>query len=444
MSVTTIEGPIHGGDRGWPFGAAAFDLGNHGYIEEEYFLSGTAARYDHEPGTGRSFDGKWSVRPTATAPYRVRMLVRRPADAARFNGTVVLMWNNVSIGYEIFTGESDALYRIGCAFVGVGVQRIGIDGYPEGDNRGLRAWDPRRYSELGVADDAYSYDIFTAAAQVVGAALSSSPDPLGGLRVARVLGLGVSQSATYLATYLNAIQPLSRALDGVLLDVYFGNGALLDPAQRPRTVTRPDQIAGHVVAMPPGTHLLRDDLDIPVFVVNSETEASSYYPVRQPDSDRFRFWEVAGVAHGSDRISDIIPSTWPRDFGFSGHPLAPAGPNNALTLDGVRAAALVRMHEWMAHRTPPPVMPRIEFTGDPPVIARDEHGIAKGGIRLPDVAAPRACHKGVAVDGSLALFGSTVPFSDATLRELYPDEDTYRARYAEAQRACLDAGVLLA
>lgn len=438
-----VRGPVTGGSHGWAFGAAAFDLEQFGYVEEEFFVSGSATRYAHAPGSGRSFDGRWWATRTTSAPYSVRILVRRPKDPTAFNGTVVLMWNNVSIGYEIFTGETDALYRHGFAFVGAGVQHIGIHSYPEGDKRGLVAWDPARYGDLNLADDGVSFDIYTQIARLVAPVRSGVVDPLGGLPVERVLGFGVSQSATYLATYLNAIQPIERALDGFLLDVYFGNGAVLNPADRPLSVARPEEIAAAVWAMPPGSHLLRDDLGVPVFVLNSETEASAHYPVRQPDSPFYRFWEVAGIAHGSDCVSDVIPTTWARDFGFSRHPLAPEGPNNVLTLDGVRAAALVQMQRWLAEGTPPPSMPRIEFAGDPPVIVRDECGTARGGIRLPDVAVPRATHKGVAVDGSLALFGSSVPFSEEQLRALYPDEDTYRRRWGVAKRAAIKAGVLL-
>jgi hypothetical protein len=46
-------------------------------------------------------------------------------------------------------------------------------------------------------------------------------------------------------------------------------------------------------------HLLRDDLDIPVMIVNTECEALSCYGVRQPDTDRYRYWEVAGASHVS-------------------------------------------------------------------------------------------------------------------------------------------------
>src|SRR5207244_11759066 len=88
VPVPTVEGPVTGGMRtGGPYWASPFDLSRHGYVEEEYFLSGTAS--------DRGLSGT-----EHTAPYKVRILVRRPADLARFNGTAVLEWFNVSLQSE--------------------------------------------------------------------------------------------------------------------------------------------------------------------------------------------------------------------------------------------------------------------------------------------------------------------------------------------------------
>ena len=42
---------------------------------------------------------------------------------------------------------------------------------------------------------------------------------------------------------------------------------------------------------------LRQDLDVPVIVVNSAAEAPAHFPSRQPDSGVYRLWEIAGSAH---------------------------------------------------------------------------------------------------------------------------------------------------
>jgi len=61
----------------------------------------------------------------ATAPYVTRLLVRRPLDPARFNGTVIVEWLNVTSGFDIdiVAGELwRETLRSGYAYVGVSTQ----------------------------------------------------------------------------------------------------------------------------------------------------------------------------------------------------------------------------------------------------------------------------------------------------------------------------------
>ncbi len=369
-------------------------------------------------------------------PFRTRLLVRRPADPSRCNGSVVLMWNNVSHGFDLLAGDNLETYD-GFAFVGVSAQRAGVHGYPGGATPGLVIWDPERYGSLSIPGDEASYGIFTQAA-------AAARDGRLGFRAERVIGLGASQSAVYLATYLNAVQPLTHALDACILDIYFGNGAQLRPV--PSGLRDPSEITGAVRQMSPGSHLLRDDLDIPVFVLNSESEATLHHPVRQPDTDRYRYWEVAGVAHAPrERGTPRLPSPWPRDLGTDESRIGTPPDANVLRLDDVRSSVLRHVQRWLVDGVAPPVQPRIEFTTSAdggPLIRRDDLGLAVGGVRIPDVDVPTARHSGVAADGTLHLNGSTTPFDDATRRRLYPDEATYRQRRAEAVRRAVDAGVL--
>ncbi|MFO0688601.1 MAG: alpha/beta hydrolase domain-containing protein [Myxococcota bacterium] len=432
-----ILGPVSGGLRGWPFAAAAFDLAAQGYVEEEWFVEGEAATYRHRSGATRAFDGRWEAEVAGSAPYRTRVLVRRPSDPARWNGSACLLWNNVSHGFDLLVGESAELYDGGFALVAVSAQAHGVHGYPGGVTPGLVVWDPERYGSLHVPGDEVAYDIYTQAAR-----LARSGEL--GFTARRVIGVGASQSAVYLATYLNAIQPLSRALDACILDIYFGNGSQLRP--QPSAVGDPSQIAAAVKLMPPGSHLLRDDLGIPVFVLNSESEATLHHPVRQPDGADYRYWEVAGVAHGSRvRGTERIPSSWPRDLGTNESRIGTPPDANPLRLDEVRSAVLRHVQRWLAEGIAPPIQPLIEFdvrADGSPVIRRDALGLARGGVRLPDVEVPRARYSGLAADGTLSLSGSTTPFDEALLARLYPDDATYRARRAAAVERAVAAGVL--
>lgn len=442
--MATLTGPVTGG-KGWPFAAPATDLDALGYRADEYFFEGEAVRYAPVAGTELGRDGRWQVEPVGGAPYKSRMVVVRPVDPARFNGTVIVLWNNVSAGYENFTGgDSPEVYESGFAYVAVSAQHVGVHGVP-GNGQGLRDWDPARYGSLSVPGDDYSFDIYTQAADLVGPDRPrGGVDPLGGLEVQRLVAWGASQSAARLASYLNGVQPLTRRFDAFLFLLYFGGGTPLDVGDGIMTVAAADDPGQPRI--PEGVHLLRDDLGIPIMVVNTECEATSCVAVRQPDSDRFRYWEVAGASHVS--LPDMASSSarMERDFGFA-IPLEDESMQavNQVSAAPVIDAALHHLQAWLSEDTPPPVMPRIEFAGDPAAIVRDRDRIACGGIRLPQVAVPSDHNSALqqSPDVFSRLVGFHEPFSDETLRARYPTRDDYLTQSERALQEALAAGFVL-
>ncbi len=156
------------------------DLAAHGYLEEEFFLHGAAVSYELAPGRrGAGEDGLMDIVEGTRAEYATRLLVRRPVDPDRCNGTVYVEWLNVSGGVDIdaaWMHNVEELLRSGYVWVGVSAQRAGVLGPPAipGLSCPLADWDPERYGTRAVPDDAYSYDIFTQAAQVVGPARDMS------------------------------------------------------------------------------------------------------------------------------------------------------------------------------------------------------------------------------------------------------------------------------
>ena len=428
------------GGRGRPFAASMLETARFGYTEAEYALEGTATRYRLATGAELTRDGQWRAEPAGTSPFRTRLLIYRPTDSARFNGTVVLTWNNVSAGYDLFGAESLELFEGGFGLACLTTQKVGIVGLPP-EPQGLAAWDPGRYGKLTIPSDDYSYDIFTHGARAVGPNRARhAVDPMGGLEVERVVALGASQSAGRLATYLNAVQPLERALDGFILAIYFGTGSALEvgdavvnlnlaPAMRPGQGLR-------------GGNLLRDDLGVPVFVVNSELEAIACYPVRQRDTDTFRYWESAGTCHVSDQVTRERQKKLLRD-GVKAPPLAEG--INRIPIAPLYEAAFHHMQHWLTDGTPPPIQPKLEFAGDPPQLVRDAHGIAVGGIRLPQVEVPIATNSAIprAADIFAYLRGSWSPFSAEKLRALYGDKVAFRTEFESAAKRAVEAGVLL-
>ena len=442
----TVEGPISGGDHGWPFGRPLFDLADHGYVEEEFFLAGDATTYRQVPGSEWGRDGHWHAESRGTVPFKTRILVYRPADPGRFNGTTVVCWNNVTAGYELFGGESPE-FLDGYAVVLATVQRVGISGFPTGGpagNQGLAAWDPTRYGTLDITTDDASYDIFTQVARAVGADRDrSNVDPLDGLDVKQVIGLGASQSAARLATYINAIHPIEHSFDGYMLQIYFGAGTALEVGDAIVNINAPAAPGtGSRVGLR-GTNIIREDLDVPVMVVNSELEAIACYEVRQPDTDRFRYWESAGTCHVAIQSMDVRAPKYEREFGVVQPVMQQM---NRIAITPLYDAALHHLNRWVGGGEAPPSQPLIEFSGEPAQIVRDEHGIAVGGVRLPQAEVPVAQNSAIPLGQDIysMLWGSSNPFDRAKLEALYGDEESYAVQFTEAAERAVAEGVLLA
>ena len=97
--------------------------------------------------------------------------------------------------------------------------------------------------------------------------------------------------------------------DAFLLTVYAGCPTALDPATAPEVL--PQVPINTVELLEWRTYRLRDDLPVPVIVLNSEFEAEQYHPNNQPDTDNLRFWEVAGTAHGGLMSPEMLDTMGP-------------------------------------------------------------------------------------------------------------------------------------
>jgi Alpha/beta hydrolase domain len=435
-----VVGPITGGAHGIAFGGTLADLGTLGFRQDEYLIEGTAESFT---ALGElSFDGRWLVGPSGSAEFRTRMLVTAPIDPARFNGTVIVEWNNVSAGFDIMLADEPALFELGFAHVGITTQYVGVHGHPDA-SMGLVAWDPERYGTLHHPGDRYSFDVYAQAAQLVARDRSlGALDPMRGLPVDKLVALGGSQSAGRLATFINAVAQHRPVFDSIVLVTYFGSGAALDTD----TVLDVRQVdAGEQRLFPAGT-LLRGDLGIPLLVVNSETEVLFHAPVRQSDTDQYRCWEVAGTAHATVPEMTNIFMKLMRD-GIAMPTVAEMSempPMCAIAWKPVMNTALDHLQRWIHGGPPPPNQPLIDITGDGVDIVRDDRGIARGGVRLPDVDVPLAAHTGVnGLGGMMVLNGASVPYPRASIDAMYRDRDDYLARFDDAAGRAVSAGVLM-
>lgn len=442
VPAPTVQGPISASTGGAFVAGTTFNLADVGYVQEEFFISGTATAYASTAPLAA--DGAWTVTPASSAAYTTRILVYRPARARSFGGTVFVEWLNVSGGLDSAPDWITAhieMIRAGMVWVGVSAQFVGVEGCGGGlVSLPLKTLNPRRYGSLSHPGDSFSYDMFSQAGQAL-----RGPDAtriLGGLAPEVLIAAGESQSASRMVTYVNGVHPLAGVYDGFLIHSRSGGGAPLSQSPLP-AITAPAPIR------------IRTDLDVPVFTIQMETDVPASVASRQPDTDRHRLWEVAGTAHAdtytllvgmSDRGDDpsvaevkIISSPIPGIIDC-GAPLN-SGPQH-FVLD----AALHHLDRWIRRGTPPPTAPLLATQpGTPSTFATDAFGNVLGGVRTPWVDVPVAKLSGFGQPSSgsfCGLFGTTVPFDQATLDALYPSTRVYVRRYRKALTRAVRAGFM--
>jgi hypothetical protein len=429
-----------------------FDIGDLGYVAEEFFVSGTASSY--RPTSELSLDGRWEVTPSGTAEYTTRIVALTPADPARFNGTVLVEWLNVSGGIDapaVWMMAHREILRAGYAYVAVSAQQVGVDGGASmlGMDMSLKSQDPSRYASLRHPGDAFSYDIFSQTGGLVRTA--DDVAILRGLRAEHVVALGESQSAMFLTTYINAVDPLARIYDGFLVHSRFASGAPLDGGS----------VFDELHSSTPQAVAFRPDLRVPLVTIITETDLfgavrHGYYFARQPDNQWLRVWEIPGAAHadnytiqvapidnGSAPLKDIVAAYAPTNMLMGqqlGHYI-----NFAPQHHYVVQAAVAALNTWVAAGEAAPIAPPIEMREtELPQPVLDSQGLAQGGVRTPwvDVPIARTSGDGAWENGTeslmSAIFGSGEPFDEATLGRLYPGG---AAEYLDSFTAALDKAI---
>lgn len=424
----------------------AYDLADVGYTAKEFFVSGTATSY--APTVPPGPDARWSVSPCGTADYTTRMVALTPTDPARFNGTALVEWLNVSGGIDapaVWMMAHREIVRAGYAYVAVSAQRVGVDGGASllGVDMSLKNQDPTRYAPLHHPGDAFSYDIFSQIGAVIGNAADTGV--LGDLRAPRVLALGESQSAMFLTTYVNAVDPVAKAYDGFFVHSRFGPAAPLDGSS-----IFDEAAAPHAVAF-------RPDLRVPLLTIITETDLfggarEAYYFARQPDNPWLRVWEIPGTAHadnytiqvapidsGKAPLADLVAAYAPTNM-LMGQRLS-HDINFAPQHHYVAQAAVAALDAWVRTGEPAPAAePMRVRDADGPRPILDDHGLALGGVRTPWVDVPVARTSGLGGEESImsALFGSGELFDAGTLRGLYPGG---LSQYLERFTAALDMSI---
>jgi hypothetical protein len=433
----------------------AFDIASVGYVAEEFFISGTAASYSAL--TELSPDGQWSVTPSGAADFTTRMVVLTPADLSQFNGTVLVEWLNVSGGIDapaVWMMAHREIVRAGYAYVAISAQQVGVEGGVNlmGIDMSLKTQDSKRYATLHHPGDAYSYDIFSQAGRIIRDEQHSGI--LRELRAEQVVAMGESQSALFLTTYINAIDPIAAVYNGFLVHSRFGPATPLDGGSIFELL---ESNASDAVRF-------RPDLRVPLVTIITETDLfggprPGYCSARQPDNERLRVWEIAGTAHADNYTIQVAPidtgsATW-TDI------VAAYAPTNMLMGQQLRycinfapqhhyvlQAALAQLNQWVETGQPAPSATPIELSdAEPPQPVLDAHGLARGGVRTPWVDVPIARTSGVGSEESTmsTIFGSGELFGTDALRRLYPGGVAdYLERFTASLDSTIRSGFILA
>jgi len=356
-------------------------------------------------------------------PYKTRIVIRKPKDTARFNGLILAESMHPSGNPWVF--HFTQVYAMSNGVIGLEI----LTSTPAG----LAAANEARYKELVVPNGAAN-DILAQ----VGALIKSDhkDNPLGGLIVRKMILAGSSASAGVAQNYLtNAHMALRLA---GLKPIYDG--------------FLPTSANGFIPA-----------IDVPTILVPTMRETFNGNGTVQPDNDKLRVYEFAGMAHIDSRVAGgYYPD--PCKYPISRYPM---GAEMAVALD--------KLFAWVDKGAAPPHADRfyVDFNPDNKLqldrdkgslLALDEFGNVKGGIRntyvdvpvksfhVPNEGAdPRIANpnhfiaarriNGQDPDAQLCGLGNfEVALSKEQLKKLYKNPKDYYSKVAQRYTELVKAG----
>jgi len=451
-SITPVpssgQPPLSSAARATDPGTEYADLGRAGYVEEEYYLSGIAPAITAQ---GQAL---------FNAPYITRILVRRPKDPARFNGTVILepfSWIGERAAGWILT--RDYLLRRGYAFVGYTLNinkpardpktRTDPNWQPDPEPQNLnfdfmRRFDYARYAALGSYYDPQRFqrgghaDPFVPQSQGIGAELALllksnlADGPMPGLKVERIYVNSWAVTAQVWMDYLDQGRHQQwRMPDGrPLIDAYMTGKMSFgevggDPIRVPRHM--PDGVPFVVIYSE--SELMHDIMEKISLPADSETP-------------RLRYYEVTGMPHvrradlGTEEVEDL-----PETIGKQDDPTCRTLYDEPSEM--IASALLDRLDQWVRNGAPMPRASRVQRQGA--LAVRDAvTGNLAGGVRPPWVKVPVAAYMTDQETGCGMVYDTKIPYDRAKLHKLYGTYANYARQYEAAKGEAVGEGYLLA
>ena len=353
-------------------------------------------------------------------PYKTRVVIRKPADPRKFSGLVLAESMHPSGNAWMF--HFTHTYSMKSGHIGLDILTTTHVPFVE--------FNKERYAELQVGQGQASEIL----AQV-GALIRSmqSGNPLAGLPLRKVILAGTSASAATLIGYLQAhmvyrLPNMKPIYDGFL---------------------------------PTSTGATIRQIDVPMIQVPTLTEVAGGNATQRADGDepgnQFRLYEFVGMAHIDSRDAAAY------------YPDPCKHPISRFPFAAYMSVALNHLWQWVDKGTTPPRAERIQLDrnadNDGSLMALDEHGNPKGGIRNPYVDVPAKkyavrnegavppipnAHPFVAVRDVAArnqlcgLAGYEVAFTQEQLKKLYKSKKDYQTKVARRLEELDPSGLVVA
>jgi hypothetical protein len=322
MTEVTGPGPMYDSAPSQPAGKG---LDFYKYQAKEYFISGTA-------------NGQ---------PYKTRMVVRMPADRARFSGLVLMESMHGSGAAHMF--EYTSMYTMNSGHAAVEIVTT-----PNTPGE-LTRMNEARYKDMALVGG-QNTDILAQAG-----ALVKTGAPLGGAVPRKVILAGTSQTAGILINYLPAHAVYRTAKMERIYDGYM-----------------PTSNGANITA----------EVDVPIVHVPTMHEVNGQNITWRQDSDapnrQYRLYEFSGMAHVDTRAAArMMPNPC-------------AEPLSMYPLQAYMSVALNHLFAWADKGVVAPRADRIwldRSEADGSNMALDEVGNPRGGVRSPYVDVPVVKYK---------------------------------------------------
>ena len=450
-------------EQSYPFETADFHcrLSEFGYVEDEYFMSGTANVYRE----GEHYRPEVIC---SDAPYTTRVLVRRPETPAKFSGNVVVEVLNASAMMDIDRMWVDSwkfFTRSGDIYVGITSKGHVVDA--------LKRFDPERYAPINWANpmperkapeklDQFGFlpqfesglfwDMLTDLAKLLRSEEDANPLREYGKKYLYLTGW--SQSGSYLCRIVKSFAYLPENTgNGPLFDGYLAAGCRADVAPM-NAYEAPKTNIMHCDGWPAGSVMGARE---PYININTESEnrvANWIGDSDQPDF-KFRTYQIPASSHDSRySLIDYYAGQGQADckrigmeLGWRGCEGEPLGNPFELVFN----AAFRNLYAWVRGGVPAPHAPRIETEYTDAAHAdtlgawlrnkTDCFGSARGGIRCP--AGVYSSDSRTADGGWQLLFGQFVPFPAEKLKTMYGSAQQYRALVEQRADEMIAQGFLV-